>query len=48
MTASEPVMAALNAIRRLVEQPADLPADSALAELMALRMRRVLTNLGRL
>lgn len=45
--ASEQLMAALNAVRRLVEHPAELPSDSALAEILALRMERVLHNLGR-
>jgi hypothetical protein len=46
--ASETVMTALNAVRRLVDHPAELSPDSALAEFMAIRMRRVLENLGRL
>jgi hypothetical protein len=45
--ASEAVMAALNAVRRLVEHPAELPAGSGLAEILALRLERVLHNLGR-
>lgn len=47
-TVADSVVAALNAVRRLVEHPAELPPDSALAEFMAIRMRRVLENLGRL
>ncbi len=44
--ASDTVMSALNAIRRLVEHPAELPAGSGLGEILALRMQRVLQNLG--
>jgi hypothetical protein len=47
-TASEAVMAGLNAARRLLEHPAELPPDSALAEFLAIRLRGVLRNLGRL
>jgi ParB family transcriptional regulator, chromosome partitioning protein len=46
-TATEGVMAALNALRRLVEHPADLQPNSALAEFMAMRMNRVLENIRR-
>jgi ParB-like chromosome segregation protein Spo0J len=45
--ATESIMAALNALRVLVESPADVAAGSGLAEFLALRMRRVLANLGR-
>jgi hypothetical protein len=44
--ASASVMSALNAMRLLVEHPAELRPDSALAELLAIRMRRVLGHLG--
>lgn len=47
-TASESVMAGLNSARRLLEHPAELSADSALAEFMAMRLGAVLRNLGRL
>ena len=46
-TASESVMAGLNAARRLLEHPAELPRDSALAEFLAMRLRGVLRNLDR-
>ncbi len=46
--ASQAVMQALNAVRTLVEHPAELPAGSALAEFLAMRMRRALQNIGRL
>ncbi len=45
--ASETVMSALNMVRRLIEHPAELPPDSGLAEILALRMERLLANLGR-
>ena len=45
--ASDSVMAALNAVRQLIERPIDLPPGTALAEFLALRMKRVLQNLGR-
>jgi len=45
-TASETVMAALNAVRQLVDRPGDLRPGSALAEFMSMRMNRVLANLG--
>jgi hypothetical protein len=45
--APEDVMIALNALRRLLEHPAQLPPDSALAEFASLRMKGVLRNLGR-
>jgi hypothetical protein len=44
--ASESVMMALNAIRQLLECPAELPEGSALGELMSMRVRRLLHNLG--
>jgi len=45
--ATEDVMVALNALRKLLEHPAQLRPDSALAELAAMRMKGVLRNLGR-
>jgi hypothetical protein len=44
--ATEPVMLALNALRHLLEKPADLPPDSALGELLSIRAKRLLQNLG--
>ena len=44
--ASERVMLALNAVRQLVEHPADLRPGTALAEFMSMRMNRVLENIG--
>jgi len=44
--ASESVMAALNALRKLVEEPAELRPGSALAQFMVIRLNRVLHNLG--
>jgi hypothetical protein len=46
--ATDSVLGALHALKNMVEHPADLPANSALAEFMAIRMRRVLQNIGRL
>ena len=46
-SAQESVMAALSAVRLLVEHPTDLPSDTALAEFLANRMKQVLKNIGR-
>ncbi len=43
--ASERVILALNALRNVIEHPGDLMPDSALAEFMAIRARRVLSNI---
>jgi hypothetical protein len=42
----EPVVVTLNGVRQLLESPSRLPRDSALAEFLRIRLRRVLANLG--
>jgi hypothetical protein len=42
----EPVVVTLNGVRQLLESPSRIPPDSALAEFLRIRLRRVLANLG--
>ncbi|MBV8085597.1 MAG: hypothetical protein JO247_12370, partial [Chloroflexi bacterium] len=42
----EPVIVTLNGVRQLLDSPSRIARDSALAEFLRIRLRRVLANLG--